>query len=107
MMQRADDEAISARAKNERMLLAYTGGCMNIFHFGLLGSAIFLPLYFIPAAVAFSWSHHNRVAILLLNIFLGWTIVGWVGALVWAATDPSPSNAPSAAQPLSQGKDSG
>ena len=28
----------------------------------------------------------NAKAILLLNLFLGWTVVGWVVALVWAST---------------------
>ena len=27
-----------------------------------------------------------RLAIFVLNLFLGWTLLGWVGALVWAAT---------------------
>lgn len=39
-------------------------------------------LYFIPTFVA--GNKKNFGAILALNIFLGWTLVGWVGALVWA-----------------------
>ena len=45
-----------------------------------------LALYFIPSIIAYSREHHNRLAILVLNTFLGWTFLGWVAALVWAAT---------------------
>ncbi|WP_439629024.1 superinfection immunity protein [Gemmata sp.] len=43
-----------------------------------------LPIYFLPTFVAVSRGHRNTVAIFLLNFFLGWLLVGWVGALVWA-----------------------
>ena len=44
-------------------------------------------IYFLPAWVAGSRNHHNQMAILALNFFLGWTFVGWVIALVWALTE--------------------
>jgi hypothetical protein len=43
---------------------------------------LLLVVYFIPTLVA--GEKRNFGAILALNIFLGWTLVGWVGALVWA-----------------------
>lgn len=43
-----------------------------------------LLIYFLPAMLAWYWGRRNATAILVLNIFLGWTLVGWVGALVWA-----------------------
>lgn len=43
-----------------------------------------LVVYFIPSVVGHK--KRNATAILLLNIFLGWTFLGWVVALVWAAT---------------------
>jgi alpha/beta superfamily hydrolase len=45
-----------------------------------------LVVYFIPSIVAYAREHHNRLAILVLNTFLGWSFLGWVAALVWAAT---------------------
>lgn len=48
---------------------------------------ILLTLYFIPAIVATARKHKQAGAITVLNFFLGWTIVGWVGALVWACTN--------------------
>lgn len=49
---------------------------------------VVLPLlvYFLPSFVAFARRHRQRVAIFLLNFLLGWTILGWIIALVWAAT---------------------
>lgn len=51
-----------------------------------LALAVVALLYALPTAIAVRRKHHNRVAIALLNLFLGWTFIGWVLALVWAAT---------------------
>lgn len=53
---------------------------------GVLLLIVLLILYFLPAAVASARDHHNKNAIFLLNIFLGWTFLGWVIALIWSAT---------------------
>jgi hypothetical protein len=50
------------------------------------GVLLVLILYFIPAIVASCRGHHNSGAIFALNLLLGWTFVGWVGALVWSLT---------------------
>ncbi|MBC8737085.1 superinfection immunity protein [Paraburkholderia sp. UCT31] len=55
-------------------------GALVIMMLVLLG----LVLYWIPTAIAFKRDHRNKVAILALNFFLGWVVIGWVGALVWA-----------------------
>ena len=41
-------------------------------------------LSFIPSFIAYKRNHIQKTAILLLNIFLGWTFIGWVVALIWA-----------------------
>jgi hypothetical protein len=43
-----------------------------------------IGLYFLPAIVASVRHTHNSTAILLLNIFLGWTVIGWFFALMMA-----------------------
>ena len=53
----------------------------------LIGLFIFFVLYFIPAMVAYQKGRKNKQAILVLNIFLGWTLIGWVLALVWAVSE--------------------
>ncbi|MEF9443986.1 superinfection immunity protein [Burkholderia sp. 1B3(2022)] len=42
--------------------------------------------YFLPTIIAIVRGHHNQNAIAALNTCLGWTLVGWVGSLVWALT---------------------
>ncbi len=43
-----------------------------------------LALYGVPSVVAFVREHKNAMTILILNIFFGWTFVGWVICLAWA-----------------------
>ncbi len=47
-------------------------------------------LYFLPTIIASRRGLHERTAIALLNLFLGWTLIGWVIALIWAIVAPSP-----------------
>ena len=56
----------------------------------LVGLAFSLALLFLPTLVAKSRNHPNTAPIFLVNLFFGWTFVGWVVALVWACTRPSP-----------------
>lgn len=44
---------------------------------------IWTALYFLPTIVALM-RKHNVASILLLNLFLGWTVIGWIIALVMA-----------------------
>lgn len=46
--------------------------------------AIFL--YWVPGMIACMRKHRDAGAINVLNLFLGWTLIGWVVALVWAFT---------------------
>jgi hypothetical protein len=40
-------------------------------------------LYFLPTIVA-SRCGHEITGVLLLNLFFGWTVVGWFALLLWA-----------------------
>jgi hypothetical protein len=40
--------------------------------------------YMFPAVLAMCMAHRNAGAIFVLNLFLGWTFIGWVISLVWA-----------------------
>lgn len=51
-----------------------------VVFFGLLG----LGLWMVPSIIAFSRKHPKRVQILLVDIFLSWTIFGWIFAIGWA-----------------------
>ena len=41
-------------------------------------------VYFLPVIVALMNGHRNATSVGVLNLFLGWTFLGWVLALVWA-----------------------
>jgi hypothetical protein len=46
-----------------------------------------LAVYFVPTIVAVARRAKNVLGIVLVNIFAGWTFIGWVIALVWAIAD--------------------
>ena len=50
--------------------------------------AIFLSIitfgYLAPWSIAFARHHQQQVPIFLINLLLGWTFIGWIGALIWA-----------------------
>lgn len=43
-------------------------------------------VYFMPSLNARHRRHPNFNSILLLNLFLGWTLIGWVISIVWSAS---------------------
>ena len=51
-----------------------------------LGILIFV-LYFIPSINAYMKKKRNKGAVLTLNFFLGWTVIGWIVALIWSSTN--------------------
>ena len=48
-----------------------------------------LLVNFIPSIVAFRRNHEHRIAILLINIFLSWTVAAWIITLIWALSGSS------------------
>ncbi|MCG8608927.1 MAG: superinfection immunity protein [Pseudomonadales bacterium] len=42
--------------------------------------------YFVPTFIALKRNHTNVAAIAALNILLGWTLLGWIGSLIWSLT---------------------
>ena len=61
--------------------------------FLLLIMAVSLFFYFIPALVAADRKNPNTTAIFILNLLLGWSLIGWVVALVWACSGESKKGA--------------
>jgi hypothetical protein len=41
--------------------------------------------YLLPTIIAVVRNHPNALAIYLINLFFGWTLVGWIGTLIWSA----------------------
>ncbi len=44
----------------------------------------FGAIHFLPTIIAALRHSRSVVGIFLLNLFLGWTVIGWIVALVWA-----------------------
>lgn len=53
----------------------------------ILINAVLLAAYFLPTIIGAVSRHRQVAAIFALNLFLGWTLLGWVLALVWAMMD--------------------
>lgn len=47
---------------------------------------LLIAFYFLPTIIAANRHHPNSVAIFCINLFLGWSLIGWVVALVWAVS---------------------
>ena len=61
-----------------------------IFSLATLFGLIFgLVLLFLPTVVARSRNHPHAGAIFLVNLFFGWTFIGWVVSLLWACARTS------------------
>lgn len=58
----------------------------DAFAFVMFGSAVLLVLmlYFWPAINAIQYGHQATFGIVLLNLLLGWTLLGWIVAFVWS-----------------------
>jgi len=54
--------------------------------FALFAIVLMVAVYMLPAIVAYKRRHHNKLAILLLNLLAGWSFIGWLVSMVWACT---------------------
>jgi hypothetical protein len=51
---------------------------------GILVLLVMMFFYFLPTLIAVSSKKRNRLAIFMLNLLAGWTIIGWVGVFIWS-----------------------
>jgi hypothetical protein len=42
--------------------------------------------YFLPTLLAVIRLHRSVWAIVAVNVLLGWTVIGWLWALIWSLT---------------------
>lgn len=52
----------------------------------ILTVLIFGAIYFLPTIWAYSNKKKNVTPVFLLNLLLGWTVLGWIIALIWGAS---------------------
>ena len=61
--------------------------------------ACLFALYMLPTIVAYFRKKRNTPAIVLVNLLLGWSVIGWIVAMVWAVATESVDMAPAVATP--------
>lgn len=66
------------------MILALIfGGVMGLFaSFALFAAGV--VLYFLPTILAIHKKNPSALWIFLVNVFFGWSVIGWILALIWA-----------------------
>jgi hypothetical protein len=64
------------------------GATMTTFQgLGLIAAVALIALYFLPTIVAASRAKaHGGGGVFLVNLFFGWTLIGWLLAFVWACS---------------------
>jgi hypothetical protein len=45
---------------------------------------LILVLYMLPTLIAYARDIPRRQTITVVNIILGWTLIGWIGCFLWA-----------------------
>ena len=70
---------------------------MDFLAFMLLGLAV--CFYFLPFAISRQRETLHSNQIFIVNLLFGWTILGWIAALIWAVVEkqkpPEPTMGPS------------
>lgn len=51
---------------------------------------LIIGLYFLPLIIAWQGKAPNVGSVAVVNIFLGWTFIGWIVAMAMAMRDPRP-----------------
>jgi hypothetical protein len=64
---------------------SFACGILNLIGFWLVSGSM-LGIYLAPLIIAVVRDHHRLPWIGLLNFAAGWTVIGWVGALMWSVT---------------------
>ena len=45
---------------------------------------IIVGVYFLPTLISYDRKHDSRAGIMALNLLLGWSLIGWIIAFIWA-----------------------
>lgn len=53
----------------------------------IVGFLFFLFIYLLPSIIAISKKNIEKNVIIVINILLGLTLIGWVVTLIWALSD--------------------
>ena len=51
---------------------------------GILIMALLIGSYFLPTIIAYNRNVKSKGSVVVINLFLGWTFIGWVVSLAMA-----------------------
>lgn len=68
--------------------------------FGLVVLLVIVGIYIAPSLIAADRGVSSVWSVVAINVFLGWTLVGWVAALALALRDPKEKPTPVPAAPV-------
>ena len=60
---------------------------MEGFIIMVLAMSIIIAIYFVPSIIASVRHAKHSDGIVALNFFLGWTVLGWIAAMIWAIVE--------------------
>ena len=63
-------------------MIAASSGSSVVLTIGFI--LIGIGMYFLPAEIAHQRHHHQTKAIFVLDLFLAWTVIGWIVCLAMA-----------------------
>ena len=87
-----ENVAVAQKSPAPLMVLLWVVAAAILISLLLLGMPVQVVLifalavvtYIFPALMAFRRGHPGRNGVLILNILIGWTVIGWIVALIWA-----------------------
>lgn len=50
-----------------------------------------ITLYFLPTIIAYQRDHDSMITIFFIDLFLGWTLLGWLACVIWASFGGQPA----------------
>ena len=82
---RKNVEAVQRNVETDKAIATIFGLTVAASGLVLLTWAAGIALYFVPSIIGASRRTSGLFFLVICNVFFGWTIVGWLGCLLWAA----------------------
>ena len=73
---------------NTLYFVAITESQFTDVGYAILGLALVVGVWWLPGWIANARKRPNRGAIWVVNILLGWNLIGWLACLIWAFSNP-------------------
>jgi hypothetical protein len=86
---------------NSRLGLLLSASAVNTFSKSIWSAVVFPLIYFLPTLIARARHRIFSLPVIgLVNLLVGWTVVGWIALLVWVLRDEAAGSAMSWPDPV-------